>query len=144
MDCSFNGRYDLRYKRSTNAPIVHISIICPCSCLTWTSCGIVGGLGIFRAIFRGVAPLISFRTRTCIFYISAYMFEELWLLVNRYLKCAPVFNVYGAEFMKRDPHWEMNIICLICSLVSQWWRSIIEQRRNTRHLVNNSTNRWAW
>jgi len=42
VDNFFIFRYDSRYKRSTNAPIVHISITYP-----WTSCGIAGGLGIF-------------------------------------------------------------------------------------------------
>jgi hypothetical protein len=57
----------------------------------------------------GAAPPISHRTRTCICYISAYMFEELWPLANRYPKCRPVLDVYGAELMKRDPYEEIVI-----------------------------------
>ena len=57
-----------------------------------------------------VAPLISHRTLTRICYISAYMFEELWLLADYYLKCGRVLDAYESEFMKRDPCGEITAL----------------------------------
>ena len=71
-----------------------------------TRCSGIAQLGIKVA---GVAPPINHRTRTCTSYISAYMFEELWLLADYYLKCGRVLDAYGPEFMERDPYGE--IIC---------------------------------
>ena len=51
-------------------------------CLGWPFSSVILGIAQLGTKIAEVAPLISHRTLTCIRYISAYMFEELWLLVD--------------------------------------------------------------
>jgi hypothetical protein len=60
------------------------------------------GISQLETKTAGAAPPISHRAHTCICYISAYMFEELWFLANSYLNCRPVLDVYGAELVKQS------------------------------------------
>ena len=70
------------------------------------------GISLLWTKTAGEAPLISHRADTCIRYISAYMFEELWLLANHYPKCGPMLDVWGrineTRSISRDHHQRVS------------------------------------